>query len=124
MVSDASATELVYADELPRPGRAVDAVGVLTDYRYRAQKPYRNGVVVYTWSAWLGNGFGNATTKVAVLDQQIVAVYATSGHYRRSAYVLDREIRPDTGHTGHGTHRRPYTSRTALSKWIEAVKAL
>lgn len=117
---------LTFAEGLPRAAHLTDPNKMLDDPQFHAQKPYRNGIVVYTDSAWLGNGFGTHTTKVAVRGTEIVAVYQTSGYYHRTAHVLGvvGPIYADTAHTGVGEYRRQYTTKTALSKWIEAVKAL
>lgn len=94
---------------------------------YTAQKPYKNGITVYTSSGWLGNGFGTETTKVAVnAEDQVVGVYENSGYYHRRVEVLGCPggLVADIAWTGHGQYRRSYTTKTALSKWIAAVKAL
>ncbi|AVO21772.1 hypothetical protein SEA_GODPHATHER_74 [Mycobacterium phage GodPhather] len=90
--------------------------------RFTAQKPYRNGVVVYTDSGWLGNGFGNECTKIAVQNSQIVGVYETHGYYHRHASVVG--ISSISADQERGPNGDLYTTKTALSKWIEAVKAL
>ncbi len=94
----------------------------VTDRLFTAQRPYRNGVTVYNRSVWGGNGFGTDVTKVAVRDGEIVGIY-DSGRTSRAARVLGQpgNIYADRARTARG---ETYVTRTALSKWVEAVKAL
>lgn len=114
------------AGVLSHTGEVID----LTVRGWTTQKPYRNGVTVHTNSGWLGNGFGNSTHKVAVnAEGQIVAVYWRE-NFRSGARVIghpgdiyeDRDSRV----IGAGSARRVETwvTKTALSKWTAAVKAL
>lgn len=91
-------------------------------YSWEDQKPYRNGIVVYSHSTETCGGMvrGQVTRRVAVKDGIVVATY-----YRDpgelSAFVGKQEIRPDLDTYASG---EVYVSRKALPKWIEAVKAL
>ena len=116
-----------------RPADGLDLSGVRATFDdivdnplWKTQKPYKNGVVVHTRSIWGGNGFGTDTCKVAVRDGEVVGVYESSGHTHQAARVVDipLSIGADIAWTGHGTTRRSYVTRTALSKWTEAIKAL
>lgn len=111
--------------DLTAPFIGTDLAEVDTNRLFTAQRPYRNGVVVYRYSLWQGNGFGTETIKVAVRDGVVVGVYK-SGLTQRHAYVLGHSagFTADFEWTGHGETRRQYTTRTALVQWIEAVKAL
>lgn len=117
-------TTLSPAAGLDLSGVGVDLARVLSDERpaYTPQRPYRNGVVVYTLSLWLGNGFGSTTTKVAVRGGEVVGVYQ-SEYTSRAARVVGQvgNIYADYARTARGER---YVTKTALSKWIAAVKAL
>jgi len=93
--------------------------------QWRAQRPYPNGVVVHTNSGWLGNGFGSSTAKIAVRAGVIVGVYENE-QYHAAARVVGTvgNITADRVVAGNGATRRSWVTKTALSKWIAAVKAL
>lgn len=103
-----------------------DISEVGTDSAFHAQNPYPNGVVVYSRSGWNGNGFGNHVCKVAVLDGEVVGVYERDGHFHHLAEVAGGSgtITADVTFSGAGQYRRSCTTKTALSKWITAVKEL
>lgn len=117
-------TTLTWAEGFPLHARDVDPATVLTDRSFKAQRPYANGVTVYTDSGWLGNGFGNTTTKVAVRGTEIVGVYVSTNTRATHEVIGAGSLGPDYAFSGAGRYRRRYTTKTALSKWIAAVKAL
>lgn len=91
-----------------------------------AQKPYPNGVVVWNDSGSTGRGFGY-TAKLAVHDGVIVGAYFNEYNRRRAEVIHPVFSHPVT--IWEDTERAPwsstpYVTRTALSKWIAAVKEL
>ncbi|GAB2732315.1 hypothetical protein [Nocardioides pakistanensis] len=119
---------------IPAPAPGMDTTGLHTDLTdvvgnrlYTAQKPYRNGVTVYTRSVWGGNGFGTDVTKVAVRDGEIVGVYESGQTHVASRVVGlgESALTPDFVWVRNSRgERERRTTRTRLSKWIQAVKAL
>lgn len=91
---------------------------------FHAQKPYRNGITVYAKSVWGGNGFGNDIARVAVRDGVVVAVYESALFHQIARVTGAGTLTSDGELCGHGANRRRLVTKTALSKWIEAVKAL
>jgi ABC-type sugar transport system ATPase subunit len=88
---------------------------------FEAQRPYRNGVVVYGRSLWGGNGFGTDVTKVAVRDGEVVGIYESGRTHMAAVVAGVGGIHSDRTRAANG---EVYTTRTALSKWISAIKAL
>lgn len=119
-MTETTTTPLRFAEGLDTLG--LGRVPDVTDRLFTAQRPYRNGVVVYNRSLWGGNGFGTDVTKVAVRGGEIVAVY-DSGRTHQTARVVGRSgnIYSDRVRNGRG---ESFVTKTALSKWIAAVKAL
>lgn len=112
------------ASGLNTSGARTDLANVASDSLFRAQRPYRNGVVVHCYSVWGGNGFGTDVSRVAVREGEVVGVYE-SGRTHQLARVLDAGSLTSDGYLyGHGANRRRIVTKTALTKWIEAVKAL
>lgn len=91
----------------------------------KAQKPYRNGVVIWNDSGSSGRGF-DYTAKIAVRDGRIVGVYFNEYMRRRAEVVHPHFLSPIDVHEEWERDFRGerVVTRTALSKWIEAVKGL
>lgn len=117
-----------------RPGRFGIAVGddfeKLGNRRWTAQRPYPNGVTVYSGSGSSGRGF-DFTLKVAVRDGKVVGYHESEYNHRRTMVVGPNgwavDVEPDwhyetAPYSREGT--RMAIDRTALSKWIAAVKEL
>jgi hypothetical protein len=126
---------LTYAEGLPTRGIRCDALGAKNDadagnpfgHHFRAQKPYRNGVIVYTRNGWAGNGFGNWTEKVAVRNGEIVGVYESAGFPSHQLAVVvgtSHEITSDGEWMRICGKRERRVTKTAFHKWIAAIKAL
>lgn len=88
---------------------------------WTAQRPYRNGVTVYAYSMWGGNGFGTDVARVAVRDGMVVAVYEGGQFHQIARVVGVGDIGNDYDRYANGER---YVTRKAFSKWVEAVKAL
>lgn len=113
------------SSDLRTRGVRTDLAAVPVDSLFYAQKPYRNGIVVYAKSVWGGNGFGNDVARVAVRDCEVVAVYESARTHQIARVAGGQaDIMSDGQFHGHGANRRWIVTTTALSKWIAAVKGL
>lgn len=92
----------------------------MTPAGWQRQKPYSNGITVWNGSGSSGRGFG-FVRKVAVRDGIVVAVYESAYQRQRAVVLSVGEIYSDIERDNRG---EIYTTRTALSKWIAAVKGL
>lgn len=120
----ADRSRLAVSDALRTSSVRTDLTAVATDALFHAQKPYRNGIIVYAKSVWGGNGFGNDIARVAVRDGEVVGVYESALTHQIARVAGQVDITSDGQFYGHGADRRRLVTTTALSKWIDAVKAL
>lgn len=115
---------LTIGEGLSTSGARTDLTGFRKGPLFKAQKPYTNGVTVYAMSAWGGNGFGDEIARVAVRDGQVVGFYESANSHQIARIAGLGDIASDGEFHGNGANRRRYVTKTALSKWIAAVKAL
>jgi hypothetical protein len=117
-----TSTALRPVEGLDLSGVHADLTHVLGNTLYTIQRPYRNGVVVYARSVWGGNGFGTDVTKIAVRDGEIVGIYESgNAHFAARVVGIAGSLYADRERTARG---ETYVTKTALNKWIAAVKAL
>ena len=122
MVSDRDT--LTIAEGLSASGARTDLTRFRKGPLFKAQRPYPNGVTVYAMSVWAGNGFGDEIARVAVRDSQVVGFYESENAHQVARVIGIGDIVSDGELSGYGANRRRIVTRTALSKWIAAVKAL